>query len=377
MPRSPIPPVLAGLALVGLLLVGCGSSGGGTNTITVEGSSKADLFTGSYAMAMVFGSEDGGAETFQSFWGTINANGVNEAFGSISTNYQGVLSTSSYQTLGTYAVEEDRRFTMESEYAGLDHELGGMSEAGDLGILAMVTSTAYPLVRVFGRRDAVAHDLASLTGAYHMVAYGATVGGDNTFAEWGSVTFDGAGGGTSETSVNQEGATLGPVNIPVTYTVAGDGAMTLAFAGGLALEGAIAVGGDVLILGGAAVAGDHPRMVVLVRAGAGLGNADFDGRYAWAGLRQEIGSNFYRSYAGHMVADGMGSADRSGLVKHEDHTTWLTPDTVTTVVQPNGALTLMAGATEYVGGLSPDGRFAILAGPTNAGFDPSIWFLLR
>ena len=377
MPRSLIPLVLASLALASLLLIGCGSSGGGTTTVFVEGSSKADLFTGSYAMAAVLGSEDSGSETFRAFWSMINANGVNEVFGVLRSNYQGVISTSSYSTFGTYAVEEDLRFSMESEFAGLDHELGGLTEAGDLGVLSMVTSTAYPLVRVFGRREPGSYNLASLSGAYHMVGYGSTVAGDNTFAEWGSVSFDGIGGGTSETSVNQEGATFGPVNIPITYTVAGDGQMTLAFAGGLELEGAIAVGGDVLILGGATVAGDHPRMMVLVRAGAGLGNADMDGLYTWAGMRQEIGSNFYRSYAGHMAADGMGSATRTGLVKHEDHTTWFTPDAVTTTVQPDGSLTLLAGITEYVGGISPDGRFAILAGPTNAGLDPTIWFLLR
>ncbi len=372
MPRSLVP-----LLLGCLILLGCGGSSGGTNLVTVESSPKADLFRGQYAMAQVLGSEDGGSETFRATWASVDADGIHDIRGAPKVNYQGNIAQHTYDTLGTFAVEEDRRFTKETWFAGIDHELGILSEAGDLGIMAMVSATAYPSLRLFARREPGPYNDASLSGLYHLVGYGSTVAGDNTFAEWGTVTFDGAGTGTSETSINQEGATFGPVNIPITYGVDGDGAMTLGFAGGLALEGYVAVGGDVLVLGGATVAGDHPRIMVLVRAGAGLGDADLDGSYTWAGLAQDVPTNHYRTHAGRMIADGMGSADRSGRRKLETLAEWMTPDTVTTTVAPNGGLTLLAGITEYIGALSPDGRFAILAGPTNAGQDPSIWFLLR
>ena len=374
--RHAVPPA-ALLAL--LLLAACGSSGGGDSTVVVpvQSSPNAHLFAGTYQAVAVSATEDMGFEYMRTRWGTMLADGVYDVLGSLTHNYGGAISVLATDTYGTFAVETDRRFTYESLFAGLDHSVGGITETGDIVSLAIMAAGATPTMQVYARRDGM-HGLGSLSGTYRLAGFGATVAGLMTSATWGTVTFDGMGGGTSDAAVNQEGATFGPVLLPITYTVAPDGAMSLSFAGGLTLDGGIAAGGDVLLLGGGTTPGDNMFVYVLVREGAGLGDADLDGNFVLTGMTQEVGTNFYATIAGNLAADGMGAAQARGLRCQEGVVEWIPSENVTTTVAPTGALTLTTGGGDvFVGGLVPDARFGVLAGPTNAGGDPTILFLLR
>ena len=366
----------AGLALC--LLAACGSGGSDTTLyVPVQGSPQAGLFAGPYHTGWISAIEDGGSETFNTLWGQVEADGVWDVQGAMHYNWLGSVGQAPYGSVGQFAVESDRRFTFESQFAGHDDALGVISATGDLAILAGITPDTWPTIRLFGRRAGV-HDDASLSGTWRFAGYSATAAGANTAAIWGTVAFDGAGGGSSEMSVNSEGATFGPALRGVTYAVAPDGSTTLGFAGGLELEGGITGGGDVLILGGSTVAGDHPNLYVFIRAGAGLSDADLVGGYGLVGMTQQIAGGLYTSLSGHFEADGMGWAEFAGLANHEGAVALEPTTVISTFVGPTGALSFVTpGGDSLVGALSPDGRFGMFCGPTNAGSDPSFFLILR
>lgn len=368
-----------GAAFALALLAACGSSGGGGGTVTtaVQSSPNAHLFQGPYQTVQVSATEGMGFESVRTFWGTLFADGVHDVSGSMTRNAAGVISTTPYASWGTFAVESNRRFTYESMFAGLDHSVGGITETGDLAMLAILSEGSTPTLRVFAKREG-AHALASLSGTYRLCGFGATVAGVLTSSTWGTLTFDGAGGGLTQVSQNQEGVIVGPINIPITYTVAPSGETSVTFAGGVTLDGGLGAGGDVVLLGGGTGAGDNGFVYVLVRTSAGLSDADLDGDFVLNGLLQEIGTNFYATIAGNLEADGMGAAEARGMRCHEGTLEWLPTENVTTTVAPTGEMSLTTGGGDlFVGGLAPDARFGVFAGPTNAGSDPGILFILR
>ena len=86
-----------------------------------------------------------------------------------------------------------------------------------------VYDSLQPGLWLFGRRGPAPHDDSMVQGRWIMASYSANLGGPLNVAGWGHIDLDGAGAGTFEETINQEGATMGPVNPMLAYEVFDDG----------------------------------------------------------------------------------------------------------------------------------------------------------
>jgi hypothetical protein len=356
-----------------LLASSLAACGGGSSTPLLQ--SPDSRFAGPYAFVGIAG-EQNGAETITASWGEAEADGQGAVTLEWHSNVLGVIVDGLPEEV-PYSISSDRVLEVVPILHGIAAYRGGITEEGDVAAMSTSLGGLQPGLVVFGRKEG-AYDLTSLTGTYRFARYGGVVLGPSNVAGWGTVTFDGLGGGTATTSSNQEGFVFGPAAPAITYQVGVDGAMRLDLGGGVIVEGQISANGDLLLLSGGTVADANPATYVLVRQGAGMSDEDFDGQYFVVALLHDPATNSYASFTGVFLADGAGNGDMLGLLDSDGDVSLPPGETSTTSVAADGTVTLTTlGGDTLVGGISPDGRFAALAGTTNPGGGPSFVFLLR
>jgi hypothetical protein len=361
-------------SVLALLLAACGGAGSGGSASPAVPASLA-LVVGTYHVAGINGEGQGG-ESIASIWGTATSDGTGTLAMGTGSNRNGVITAEEPPFGLPYDVASDRLLEILPQLPGISFFRGGVSDTGDVLIGASSAPSLQPTLLLMGRQSGT-YDESSLAGTYRFARYGGTVFGPTNVAAWGRMTFDGAGGGTSALSLNQEGVILGPANPVVHYDVDPDGSVSLDH-GGTAVEGSIAAGGQLIFATGGRLAGDDPVLYVLVRQGAGYSDADLQGQYFMVVMSHDPATGAYTSFTGALLADGAGANQFFGIADEDGVFSIPPSDVVTSVVAPDGAVTLTTGGGDVlVGGMSADRRFVAAAGTSNAGGTPMLVFLMR
>ncbi len=356
--------------LAGLLVLasaGCGGGGGG-------GGDPLLLFSGTYAIIGFEGDNDV-VDTGRAQWGEITADGAGVVTGgSISENENGVLDGPTAQAASAYTIDADRNLSILS--GGVPFLTGRISADGRVATLSPIAAGTTPAIIILGRKEGT-YSNASLSGLYHiaMIAYSSGVPEDQVY--WGQFTLAGAAGtGSGSLTINADGSTGSSGALSMTYSVAADGSATVGLSG-LSLSGTVVAGGDVVLLAGSTDALEPPFMAVLIKGSAGATNALLNGSYGFTGMRMQetpasvewTSAHFNATIIGATtISLGPGTTNEDGAVGPDsggaaDYT-----------VSPDGTLSVNSGS--LVGGVSPGGDFAVLAGDA-AGGDMEFYFLVR
>ena len=119
------------------------------------------------------------------------------------------------------------------------------------------------------------------------------------------------------------------------------------------------------------------RLSVMTRQGAGHATADMEGYWFITGFGHDLASNSYYAFEGVLGSNALG--DTSILVQSSDGTD-LTVDPAlagSVSLAADGTLELNTGGPIFRGGVSADGRYAVMTGGAVGGDDPVILFLMR
>jgi hypothetical protein len=360
------------LALAALAaLAACGGSGGGGGGPVVVGVSDA-TFHSTYFAVLAAGGTTSGLHALTSR-GTLSANGAGIASHTSTGNDTGTI-TGPDTLVSTYDVAADG--TLELTALSVPFARGGISADGRFALLGSVAPGAVPGFLALARRDGF-YDLASLSGAYHLVMFSTDDRTEDSTGVTGLLTFDGAGSAAGTITANFMGTVGAPGPFSFGYTVAGDGASTLTFGPAPFFEGGVAAGGLVGIWSGGLEAGSTPIMVAAVKAATSAGLATLQGSYWIVLLERDQGSREFRSIHGSAVANGAGSVTLFSTSNSEGVFVTEAPQTTTYTVAADGTLTVDAGGSGLRGGISQDGSFAVLGGGTLAGSNPTICLLCR
>jgi hypothetical protein len=265
---------------------------------------------------------------------------------------------------------------------GVDTHRGGLSADGRLGVIASVLAGEDPTLVFFTKREG-AFSNGSLVGVYHVCQVFdsiAGVNGDGAF--WGTATFNGAGGVTYSIGVNNDGTVpVGPVPIVSTYAVAADGALTLPISGS-DFTGGVLAGGEIAFACGGESGGDVRALTVFVKQAAAASAATFSGPYHMAALEADVAPvpiPHWSTLVGEASADGAGTLTLASAAALGDHglVTVLPPGiTQPYTVAVDGTMTL-ATAVSLRGGITADGRFAVLAGGSVNTEDVQLFLFVR
>jgi hypothetical protein len=362
------------LALAALTaLAACGGSGGGGGAPVVVVVGNED-FVGTYFAVLKAGREAGGPDA-RGATGTLTADGAGNASHTQTINDSGVV-TGPTTTLYDFAVAADG--SLELSLAGTVFARGGIPAHGDVALLASAAPGAFPGLIVLARRRGL-HDETSLAGTYHFVEllFGSLGGASVAFT--GTTTFDGLGGASTTSTGNSMGLVASGITGSATYTVIGDGTSTYtpAALGPPTQEGGVVAGGAVALWGGSTNDGQSPVVTVVIRESTGAGLATLEGAYWLVLLERDAGTGEFRSLHGTATADGAGALT---LLATSNVEGVLAPEplqTTTYTVSPIGRLTVDAGGSALVGGVSQDGSFAALGGGTAPGSNPTLAILAR
>ena len=258
--------------------------------------------------------------------------------------------------------------------SGLVGWQGTVTANGRVAVLSTIGSGTNPGIKILGRKEGT-HSNASLTGLYHLSAFAYNHGGMNDLAYWGSVTFDGVGGGPGSATTNRDGGLIGPIGFTFPYSVAADGTVTGDF-GNQPMTGSIIAGGEVVIMAGGTTAGLSPLFMVLTKGTTGATNALLSGTYRLAAMIMPT----LQPPEWHGVTL-TGTADGAGLFGFTGG--WQNQDGVATAIPAGGDSAFSVGpnglfdfsGSNYFGGITPPGDFAVFAGQISGA--PEFWFMLR
>jgi hypothetical protein len=305
--------------------------------------------------------------------GILIADGAGGAVHSFVSNMLGTLSgptTAPY----TYTVASDG--TLELFTGPNLVGRGGISADGECAVIGSVRAGAFAGILVLQRRAGV-HDDTRLTGFYHLVVAAAFPTTGSSSSGVATVGFDGGGnaiGGpaTSNTMGSITSGTFGDS----TYSVIADGSSVLELPGA-ALEGGVAVDGALALWAGSTDASAPTSITFAVREATSAGLGTFQGAY-WIVVfeRDPIGAEF-RSLTGTATSSGTGSVSFVGTSNTEGTIAAEPASATTYTVTPNGRLTVAAGGSNFAGGVTGDGRFAVLGGGTTGGSWPSLVVFCR
>ena len=357
-----LPALLLGLACLG---VGCGGSGGGSGPAYTN----AD-FSGLYQVLYMRVSRTG--LVVESSYGEVVADGVGMVTPTIGSDTNGTSTSPMLGASVPYTVAGDGSMA----FSGL---IGQIACGGDCVLLDEQSSGDQPTACVLIRRSGL-YGNPLLSGDYHMAGMTAVDTAAATY--WtsdgiaqGPVSFNGAGLGLyPSVSTNSDGTLGGPPGGTAGYSVGPSGATTFEptfFGEGL---GTVTPDGNFVGLCGATDS-SSPYFNFFVRAGTGLSNSTFSGTYRVLGISRSVGptGNFV-VFSGTAVADGLGGLFYPSLVLNVEGAIFAGARAgVAYGVASNGLL--MAGDEE--GAVSPDGRFAVLAGGTTPGAAPSLVLYVR
>ena len=372
---------VAWLALgLGLVLGGPGCGGGGAGPgAPVD---PAALFAGTYGF-MSFGANASppGSESWSAGWGTVDADGVGEFDAATWANVEGTQSSSSTPGLD-YTVDAARVWRWHFPSApGNELVQGGITADGSVVGGAVHPAAADPAWLVLVRRGGAAFTNASLSGRYRIGSILFSAGSGSCSVHHGYIDFDGLGPPGDAAGVvreNEGGVVSLPGTIIATYTVAATGAVTMNFPFGLALQGTLLAGGDLLVLSGFdAGVPASPWALVLVRESSGVTDATLTGNYFALGFSDRLTSGLYACQTGTIAANGAGNFTIN-WTEHQEGTSVPVSTAATYATMPDGRLHVTkTGGETLEGGVSGDGRFAVVAGGRVAGEDPELWFLFR
>lgn len=337
----------------------------------------AALFNGTYFYQALAGNFP--VPAGYSWWGDLTADGVSEITGGTLGWNDGVGGISSGPVPAvSYTVDAARRMTWPG--GGPFNVQGGIATDGSVATLSSIGALGWPGLSILVRRGGT-FDLASLNDTYRLNGFCSQGGFDASY--WATVTFDGLGGANQTLFGNGNGSVNPtPMDTAQTYTVAADGTTTYTF-GPWATQGGILLGGDLVVLTGATVAGDPTCLFVLIRQSTAASASTLSGNYHIGAFFADAGAPppSFSSFTGTGSSDGVstlttnvgGTINVDGVV-----TSWplaVTNDSYT--VSADGTLTLATAGTTLVGGVSPTGDYAVLSGGTTAGSLPQLWFLVR
>jgi hypothetical protein len=227
----------------------------------MEGVFSDASLSGLYHLALIF--YNNSSQLDVTHYGTLTFDGAGAAAGTVDRNAGGSI-LAGVAVGGTYVVSPSGKLTF--NYVGMEYA-GGMLEDGDLVILAGSRDAGdLPSLMVLVR-GSVAASLATLSGAYHVVALSATAGMASVPA-WGALTTtassDGAGTITfADGTLNTDGVISVISGGALGYTVMADG--TLDLATGEPTTGGVSPAGDFAVLGGGTGSGDAPILWFLMR----------------------------------------------------------------------------------------------------------------
>jgi hypothetical protein len=341
-----------------------GGAGGGGNLLLTD----AD-FVGTYHAVRLGGSGTAGETSGAT--GTLTADGLGNADITVTVNNAGILSSPSPFGF-LYDVASDGALDFRS--GGGPFESGGVARDGACALLASVSPGGQPSVLALLKKGGTFSD-ASLSGAYHAAGFIGDVDG-TTHAFGGPASFDGVSDCELDlVTVNNMGTTVTLFTI-VPYTVSLNGDSAFLFPGSEA-EGGVVVGGAAALWGGSTTAGEGSALYVVVRAAASADDGTFAGEYWAVRLTRDLTTGRFVAETGTVTADGSGGAavvlapNVDGLIGPPAGTT------ATYAVAADGALTFTSLGTSLRGGVSADGRLAVLGGGTTRGSNPTFMLLCR
>ena len=253
--------------------------------------------------------------------------------------------------------------------------LAGGVNADGLGFVTSTTSDGEsPGILVGLRKEGSGFSAASLSGAYHLVAFQQLLPSNSTTAAYGSTTFDGAGGAMStDEFVTIDGVLAAPSAFSTTYTVQPTGD----FSDSQSLAGHVMAGNDVVMAAGSIMNGEAPYLTVYLKEQAAATNESFQGNYWAVQFSSNPGADTFSSLVGTLSADGAGAGTISGTRNNNGTISPLGTAGLTYAVGPNGRVDATINGIGVVGALSPDGRIVVLVGSTMAVNPPEIWMLIR
>ena len=368
MKHVPLYRCVSSLLVLLLVAIGCGGGGGG--------GSPLGLLSGTYSF-IAFGGTNGAPDEGNTSWGEIAADGAGTfTGGTVTNNVNGAVSPPSGTGSIGYDVDGARTFSLLGGTGSTPDYTGKISADGSVAALASVSASTPPAILLMGRKAGTYSD-ASLSGLYHVCAFGydPTVSSDLSY--FGAMTFDGLGSAAGSLSLNVAALTSGPFAISLTYSTAPDGALTVAFSSD-GYKGQICAGGDLILLAGGTSTTEAPVVMVLVKGTAGASNALLSGAYGLVGLQADTSPPpEWTSITIPATSDGLAmiTLGAGGLV-NEDSVITSAPvgGGPPYAVGPDGFLSVSSGT--YEGGVAPSGNFAVFAGQTGSG-TPEFWFMVR
>ena len=319
--------------------------------------------------------------TARVLWGLAEADGLT---GTVTTEGVAHTSTTGFLERGTFVETYTPR---EEARVELGPYVGGLSDVTQPSdVVALASSSGNPAISFLLSRRGEPSDASLLSGDYAFVMFG-YAGVES--AGWGTLSFDGAGTVSNiMITSNVRGSLVPPSSEPPTpYAVDTNGGVGFEL-GGASLSGSILGDGDLVVLAGSSdTAIDIQTIAILVPQAAAATRATLRGTYHLVGFESQrdsapvtLPAPHFQSAVGTATADGSGTlVVARDLITNVDGatSTSLSADLpVSYLVATDG--TLAAGS--FHGAVSPDGRFAILAGdavnspPVGP---PGILFLLR
>ncbi len=364
-------PALVVLALAPLLLFSTGACGG-SGTVGIGVGINVPLFSGTYCFVS-FAGENGAPDEASVSWGELTADGAGMVTGAtFMENENGVISMDTLMPT-PYTVDDNRRISLLN--GGVPFQAGLITADGGCVALSAVAAGEVPGIALLGKKGS-GHSNASLNGLWYLAAIIYDAGGPSDTAIWGSVMFDGIGGGMATFTENDDGALLGPGPGMLPYNVtSADGSLTATLFG-IDLAGAIVSGGEAIILGGGTTGGSDGALLVLTKGTAGATNALFTGPFALVGLDAEtIPPPEWSASLFFGAADGAGMFNLTEGTINADGTA--TPSPIGPIAYSVGAMGLFDFAgSDYFGGITPSGDLAVCAGQAGGG-DPEFFFFLK
>ncbi len=367
--------VLAAPALI-LTTGGCGGSDGAAPSGgMVIAANPNESFFGGYFWQLWNGEAVGPTNRTQ--WGIVTADGAGLInAGVVVQNEAGVLTGPGPIPQLPYSVSEDGDIDIT---VGVGTLSGGITEDGSVLAVAQATAGLNPALAIVPRGLGV-YNNASLNGEYHYCTFWHDGAGNNDIANWGTVTFNGAGGAFDYAAGINIAGVIFPPGAPAAwgvYNVEPNGRMTWGHPT-TSVSGGIGLGGDLIVLTGSSMASNLQRLEILIRKGAGLNDATFSGTYHTVVLEADPAfPPRYQTRVSRTTADGAGMLTLGDEAVNTDGVTSTNAYAgigLPYSVGADGTLQLIGGILQ--GGVSPDGRVAVLAGNTGGGH-PQIWFFFR
>ena len=344
------------------ILTACGGS---SNNNTPAAPPPPSL-EGAYWMAMALANATAG--NTNASWGTITLSAGGSGSVTGSNNLNGTVSPiPATAATHNYAPEPSRDMAVTVNGATFN---GRLSPNGEVFAASSTTAGLDPNLMVCVRKGGT-HSLASSTGSYAMVLY---TPGVNLFT--GTITLDGTGTATVSGSVNDGVTAPGPIGDTIGYALGADGALSFMAAGDL-LVGGISPSGEVMVLGGDASDPGPAFICVCIRqSGSGMSNASLMGDYAWRSLGSDAAGPTVYAWGGSAISDGTNSLNLTGQENRDGmYSAFSAPHTYN--VNASGRFTLSGSGEDFLGHLSADGGFAVLAGPTNVTGQPRVAAMVR